>query len=113
MNQDDQLITDRTGICNLLNQFFFSVFDPPAPRTNVEQARETFIARARPDPAYTLDDIVTTAMVLRKLKSLNSDKTAGADQVPTHALKMCAEALAGPLAQIFRRSLESSSLPIE
>ena len=57
--------------------------------------------------------MVARDKVLRKLKSLNSDKTAEVDQVAAHALKMCAEAVSGPLAFIFDKSINESMLPVE
>ena len=44
---------------------------------------------------------------------LNSDKSAGVDQVNTHALKMCAEPLAGPLSFVFKQSLILSEVPTD
>ncbi|RNA34612.1 hypothetical protein BpHYR1_019673, partial [Brachionus plicatilis] len=69
--------------------------------------------RAIPDSAFFVEDIVTPGKVMAKLKNLSSDKSAGIDQVATHALKMCAEVLAGPLATIFVESLRSSTLAVE
>ena len=50
---------------------------------------------------------------MHKLKNLNSDKTAGVDQVAAHALKMCADAVSGPLALTFAKSINESTLPAE
>lgn len=112
-SQDGQLVTDGANICNIISEFFFSVFSPPTSPSIVSQASEKFAARAQPDRWFTVDDVVTRDKVFLKLKNLNSDKTAGVDQMPAHALKMCAEALAGPLALIFKHSLRDASLPSE
>ena len=112
-DQDDQVITDKASICNLPNPFFFSVFNPISSGPTVLQARETFPARAQPDPNFSIDDVVTIDKVFAKLKNLNSDKSSGVDRVATHPLKMCAETLAGPLTLIFKKSIESSTLPTE
>ena len=112
-DQDGHFITDKPTICNLFNQYFHSVFDPPTPETVINSARQSFENRARPDLSFCTDDVVTRDKVLRKLKNLNSDKTAGVDQVASHALKMCAEAVSGPLALIFAKSINESTLPVE
>ena len=112
-SHDGQLVTDRTSICEHLNQFFQSVFDPPTPRSTVINAINNFPSRSNPDPAFTIEEIFSTPKVLRKLERLSSDKTSGNDKVATHALKMCATALAGPLTHVFKRSLRDSVLPSE
>ncbi|RNA34610.1 RNA-directed DNA polymerase from mobile element jockey-like [Brachionus plicatilis] len=92
-NQDGTFVTDRAGICIKLNQFFFSVFDPPTTREAVLRAKESFSVRAIPDSAFFVEDIVTPGKVMAKLKNLSSDKSAGIDQVATHALKISGQTL--------------------
>ncbi|RMZ93694.1 RNA-directed DNA polymerase from mobile element jockey [Brachionus plicatilis] len=98
MDVNNQIITDKEGICDRLNSFFFSVFEQPTLREVVKTAESNFQVRVKPDPCFVIEDVVTPDMVLKKLRILNSDKSAGVDQVNTHALKTCAESLAGPLS---------------
>ncbi|RNA25367.1 hypothetical protein BpHYR1_029075 [Brachionus plicatilis] len=69
----------RIFISERLNSFFFSVFEPPTSRGVVISAEANF------------KDVMTSDKVLAKLENLNSNKSAGVDQISTHALKMCAE----------------------
>ncbi|RNA20336.1 RNA-directed DNA polymerase from mobile element jockey-like [Brachionus plicatilis] len=79
---DNKIVTDK-------------VFEPPPSREVVVSAEASFKVRARADPCFTIEDVVTPEKVLAKLKNLNSDKSAGVDQIGTHPLKMCAESLKG------------------
>ncbi|RNA17568.1 hypothetical protein BpHYR1_036469, partial [Brachionus plicatilis] len=80
-NQDGQLYTNRENICELLNEFFHSVFENTASKEQIIHATNVFHIRAQPDPAFSVEDIVTAEKVLKKLESLQSDKTSGVDQV--------------------------------
>ncbi|RMZ97696.1 RNA-directed DNA polymerase from mobile element jockey-like [Brachionus plicatilis] len=73
-NQDGTFFTDIAGICIKLNQFFFSVFDPPTTKEAVLRAKESFSVRAIPDSAFVVEDIVTPGKEMAKFKNLSSDK---------------------------------------
>lgn len=57
--------------------------------------------------------IITEDDVLKKLKSMNPNKSAGPDQIPPRILKELSEVLAKPLTILFKLSLQSGKLPEE
>lgn len=112
-DQNGQLITDKPSICNELIEFFQSVFEPPIPSLEIGNAERSFKVRSQRCPGFSIEDIVTTEKVTKKLSNLCSDKTAGVDQVHPHVLKMCANTLSEPLALILAKSIIESTLPSE
>jgi hypothetical protein len=95
-------ITDRNEIATLLNRHFQSVFvqqnadtDDQEPVTN-NQIGALHINR---------DD------VLNHLCELNPYKPQGCDMIHPYVLKSCANSWATPLTIIFRKSLESGTVP--
>ena len=50
-------------------------------------------------------------MVIAKLKSLNVNKAFGPDEIPPRILKECVYELSKPLTVLFKKSVESGSLP--
>ncbi|RMZ98290.1 RNA-directed DNA polymerase from mobile element jockey-like, partial [Brachionus plicatilis] len=87
MERNGLFVTEKASICNTFNEFFHSVFDEPTSSSKIKHAKEIFLARSEPDPAFSVKDIVPPEKVLIKLKKLCSDKTAGIDQIATHPLK--------------------------
>ncbi|RNA17853.1 RNA-directed DNA polymerase from mobile element jockey-like [Brachionus plicatilis] len=59
MDCENHIVTDKVGICEILNAFFFSVFEPPTSREAVIIAKANFKVKAKPDPNFSVDDVVT------------------------------------------------------
>lgn len=100
-------ITDGQDICNAFNKFFESVFVPPC-----NSSTHCY----RPPNPYTSDEIVSSVnvsepVVLKLLSSLNKDKGAGCDGIPSIFLASCAKSLALPITLLFRRSLKECVFP--
>jgi hypothetical protein len=49
--------------------------------------------------------------IRKRLKSMNSDKASGADDVSVHVLKMCADEVSRPLKLLFKKSLKDGEIP--
>ncbi|RNA17494.1 RNA-directed DNA polymerase from mobile element jockey-like, partial [Brachionus plicatilis] len=62
MDVNNQIITDKEGICDRLNSFFFSVFEQPTLREVVKTAESNFQVRGKPDPCFVIEDVVTSDM---------------------------------------------------
>ncbi|RMZ92923.1 RNA-directed DNA polymerase from mobile element jockey-like, partial [Brachionus plicatilis] len=56
---DNKIVTDKVSICEILNAFFFSVYEPPPSREVVVSAEASFKVRARADPCFKIEDVVT------------------------------------------------------
>ena len=66
------------------------------------------------DPLSQLSKIVISEEKVRKvLKNLRPDKSPGPDNIHPRILKECADELAGPLATLFRNTMELGELPRE
>ncbi|RNA41988.1 hypothetical protein BpHYR1_050713 [Brachionus plicatilis] len=72
---------------------------------SVRNAKQIFQKHADSDPSYENEQ-----QKLSRQKEFNSWRGHG---TYTYTLRMCAEALAGQLAQIFMKSLTESTLPVE
>ena len=103
LKDKSQLVSDSKSKAKILLTQFQSVFTP---EDNSELP-------PMGDNIYPhIENIeVSTAGVLKLLKSINPAKACGPDAIPNHILKNCAESLAPAIAEIFQHSLNSSSLP--
>ena len=106
LKSNDELVTDDTGMTNILNTFFSSVFtredlsNIPSP-TN----------KPCTDPILELSCTKENVMeVLTKLKPFSAHGPYG---IPTKLLLDYAVYLADPLTTIFNMSLASGNIPID
>ena len=104
-NETGELSQNNQDTADTLNKFFLSVF--------VEEGLDDL--PEFPDKIGSdcvLSDIqITPAEVHRELTTLDVNKAAGPDGIPTILLKMCADQLAVPLCHLFRKTLVSGKLP--
>lgn len=56
---------------------------------------------------------ITPEAVRQELESLNVNKAAGPDGIPNIVLKQCATQLTQPLVKLFRKSLQTGTLPLD
>ena len=107
LNKEDGSKTKNdTEKAELLNSFFQSVFtiedDGPLPDfENYDFENELKHCE------------VTTSSVKKILSGLNKNKASGPDEIPPSILSEAAEELTEPITLLFRRSLESGTLPSE
>jgi hypothetical protein len=105
-NADGSLTDSDFEKAQRLNQFFESVFTKE--NTTNLPSTEQITAKS------VLSDIkISEEATRKKLLSLNPNKSAGPDQIPSKVLKEAGEELARPLTEIFNKSLEEQIVPEE
>ena len=107
LDQERQLVTDKHRICDILNNYFASVFVRPTDQTSFPK----FDHRSSTQMLFDLDIIVSETAVKSKLESLNVNKSAGPDRIHPYVLMNCAESLAKPIALLFKHSLTTGEVP--
>jgi hypothetical protein len=90
---------------DILNNFFSSVFTKEDLTNLPTKNRET---------NTVLSDIeITTRGVMRKIDKLKKDSAPGPDDIHPRLLKELKHQVAGPLAKIYRKSLDSGIVPAD
>jgi len=101
-----EILSDDGQKAEAFNDLFASVF-----------TREDLLTVPTVDiknPSSVLSSIVISEVNVQKiLKNLRPDKSPGPDNIHPRILKECANELAGPLATLFRSTMEQSQLPRE
>lgn len=107
--QNNVEYTDGRTICTAFNKFFESVFIHASHDDNDYAPNLSY-------NTYTANEIlsyieVTEAIVFKLLSSLDGNKGAGSDGIPTFFFLSCAKSLALPLTLLFRKSLKDCIFP--
>lgn len=108
----DGTITTSNGneICELFATHFSSVYSPDHNSSDIAY---------KAHPSHYLENnslglnnlIIDENTVLNKLKSLDVNKGAGPDDIPSLLISKCSSALAFPLTIIYNKSLSSGTFP--
>ena len=101
------LVSDSSGMCKVLNEFFSSVFTIEK-MENIPKARTVF----KEDRDKMLHDVdITEDLLYQKLTALRENKAPGVDNLDSGFLKATAASICGPLTIIFLTSLECGIVP--
>ena len=95
-------------IANVLQNYFSSVYsDPNCEEVQAPQFDSPHIEQQMTDEVldFTTEDVETA------IKELKNGSASGPDGVPAVLLKNCSQALAGPLASMWRRSFREGVVP--
>ena len=102
LDEDGRYVSDPRKLANMLSNQYKSVFSTPA---NVHTSP---LIRSED----SLEDFDFTEIDIREaINEVGTYSAAGPDRFPAILLKNCKEALAHPLAMIWRRSLDSGEIP--
>lgn len=96
--------TEGKDICNAFNSFFQSVFGVPSSNSTPAHTEQTCT-----DVVSNVQ--INTSTVEVMLKTLDTNKGAGSDGLPSLFWSRCAKSLALPLTLIFNRSLREGIFP--
>lgn len=103
---NQELITDDTSMCELLNNYFISVFTE---ENNENPQPEDLFATANIMP---LETVVFTALnVAIYIKKLKATKSPGPDQIHPRIIKEIVNEISLPLSEIFHQSLTTEQCP--
>jgi len=107
-NDQGNIIVNDAEKAEVLNSFFASVF------TNENLDNIPDLPPGSWSEGITLSDIlITNLAVENKLKSLDSNKAQGPDQIPARVLKELSRELAFPLTVLFNKSIATGIVPDE
>ena len=102
----------------VLREQYNGVFSAPRPAWTVTEPEEFFSPKTPPEPGEAdpdiLEDIGFTAKdIVQACSELRANAAPGPDGVPAMMLKTCRKQLAIPLYYLWRRSLDSGTIPPE
>ena len=101
----EELVTDNQQMCNMLNDFFCSVFTE-------ENLEEIPVVSQQYKGDEPLEDVpITKEKVRKKLADLKPSSAPGPDKVWARILQKLADELAEPLSFIFTKLLEEGDVP--
>ena len=104
-DETDALITDETGMADLLNTYFCSVFT----REDTSSVPEAEKLYTGPDPLVDVE--ISEGNVKAKLTNLKPSSAPGPDSMWPRILQRLADVLAKPLAMIFTKFLGEGTVP--
>ena len=104
LEKNDEYISDRNDMADVLNQQYCSVFCDDDGSVPAMQVRTL---------AKLEDCIITRSSILECIKQLKSGSACGVDGLPVWFFKTFSEQLAVPLQMIFAESFNSGLLPQE
>ncbi|HSZ24591.1 MAG TPA: reverse transcriptase family protein [Cytophagaceae bacterium] len=111
LNKNGKVIDDKREMCELLNDYFSSVFTLEnrvnIPTTNAKQNSC--------QPTKVIEELtnidITEEKVLQAIKCLKKDKTRGEDGIYSSFLMYIGEAITSPLTLVFKKLLETGFIP--
>ena len=103
IDEHNEVIADKEGMANLLNQQFCSVFSTEV--GDIPEIRGTRCEKTITDMRINVHE------VKRKLDGIKYGKSPGPDNITSNILRMCSESLAEPLCLIFQNSLDTGQVP--
>jgi hypothetical protein len=101
---DNKVISDNKGMASALNDFFLSVF-------RKENLGNVPVPEKLPSASVLSDMVISSAQVKKKLQNLKENSAPGPDGITPRVLKLNADALSGPLADIYNKSIQSGQVP--
>jgi hypothetical protein len=107
-NNDDQIVTDKTKMADLLQDQFTSVFsDPNSPHVQSPEFPPSEIEQPFKEEDFTIsyEDIIAA------ISEIRSDSASGPDGVPAILLKKCAAELCEPLSLLWSESFLTGVVP--
>lgn len=103
LNHDDSVVQSDTDKAQLLNSFFYSVFNPPAQRDVSFDA--PFVTNEMPPITLQVEGI------RKLLNELDVSKATGPDNISPCILRSCSGVVCLYFYVLFEKSLDTSSLP--
>ena len=107
-DSNDQFVSDNRVMCQILNEYFCSVFTSETVNNALPEVKYMFDK----DSNHMLSNIeLSQDTIASKLSKLKANKVSGVDGIVPRILIENADLLSLPLLHIFKKSLESSIVP--
>lgn len=107
MSYESRTASNPTDMCELFASYFKAVYEPQTQ----EYIKQEFVSNNLNNlNIHTL--FVSETEVLKKLSTLDENKGAGSDGIPSYFFKKCAVGLFIPITKLFNQSLQSSTYPL-
>jgi endonuclease/exonuclease/phosphatase family metal-dependent hydrolase len=107
-DSDGQLVSEKEKMCNLLNEYFGSVFTTENSVNELPEVKCFF----NEDKSHMLSNIVLTRDIISiKLSKLKVNKAPGIDGIVPRLLVETADILNLPLLYVYQKSMESGRVP--
>ena len=111
INSSKQLISGPRKMAEILSEQYSSVFSTPR-HSSMLPANILFPEDPGYDPSPSLRTVSFSDLdLMEAMEELSPNSAPGPDGFPAILLKKCNESLARPLAQIWRKSLQSGEIP--
>ncbi len=100
---NDEITYDQFAIATELNKYFHSMYVEDNVASNIESD-------------YVSENLLETVIITQKnvesrLKALEKSKSVGYDLVHPHVLKECSTSICSPFFLVFKKSIETGTLP--
>ena len=107
-DSNGNLVSEKEEMCNLLNDYFGSVFTAENSLNELPEVKCFF----NQDKSHMLNNIVLTQEIIsNKLSKLKVNKAPGVDGIVPRLLVENADILSLPLLYVYKKSMDSGSVP--
>ena len=105
---DGELVNSGEEMSKIMNEYFLTVFTQETVQ-DVPEAEQVFNGE---ENDKLVDIIITKDIVEQEIDKLKKFKSPGPDEVYPRVLKECKEVISEALVSVFRKSLDSSKVPL-
>jgi hypothetical protein len=114
LNENDQLASDQTEICDIFNDFYVNVAKDLGNGSMIIDSDHVSIKKIVENHS-DIDELifkpVTSDFVSKQIKGMNSKKATGHDNISVKMMKIASPVIAQPVADLVNRCLEESVFP--
>lgn len=110
--KENEIINDPADIAECLQQQFCSVFSEPDPNQHIENVNEFFDSNEDLPDTWINDIIFTEKDIETAISEIKPNAACGDDGFSALLLKNCRKELSVPLKIIWRKSMDTSEIPI-
>ncbi len=111
MKLGDEIVSDRSSICNLFAKFFESVYDDDMSNERDDQMIYDAFSHQQQSQSQIFSKEFTASQVEAVLKTFNVNKVASPDYIPMLFFVNLSVSLSKPLSILFNKSLAENKFP--
>ena len=118
LRENEIIVNDEKSVCNILNNYFITMADEITSNTenkntsqDADRSLEVIKNLIHDDNKQFEFENVDITLVTKKLKNINSKKSAGFDGIPPKMVKLCCVEIAPALTNIINKSFRTNTFP--